>query len=354
MENSWITHPLTLNGDKVCLIPLEREQFEELYEAASDKSLWEFIPSDCSIKENFDKHYNLALQFREEGSHYPFVIIHKPSGKIIGSTRFLDINLDDKKLEIGWTWITREFWGTTINFECKLLLLTYCFETLGARRVQLKTKDTNIRSRTAIQKIGAKFEGILRKDKMQANGISRNSVYFSILDDEWQAAKEKIIFQISQLTKMNPVSIIEYQPFHQPYFEKLNRQWIEKYFEMEHLDELILTNPEHAIIAKGGVIFMAEYNRTIAGTVALRKIDNVTFEFTKMAVDEGFQRKGIAEALSNQSLQRARELGASRVILYTNRILQPAIRLYEKLGFKHVEDTNQEYKRADVKMIMEF
>jgi RimJ/RimL family protein N-acetyltransferase len=189
----WIEHPLILAGENVKLVPLEKEHFEELYEAASDPHLWQFIPVNCSERENFNNHYNLALEYREQGNHYPFVIIHTPTNRIIGSTRLFDLVPDDLKLEIGWTWITKEFWGTIVNLECKLLLLTYCFETLGTRRVQLKTKDTNIRSRTAIQKIGAKFEGVFRKDRIQANGVSRNTAYFSIIDDEWPQAKINLI-----------------------------------------------------------------------------------------------------------------------------------------------------------------
>jgi len=151
---------------------------------------------------------------------------------------------------------------------------------------------------------------------------------------------------------MNPITIIDYQPSHQPYFEKLNRYWIEKYFEMEEVDEFVLTHPEEAILKPGGVILMALYNGTIAGTVALRKINDSTYEFTKMAVEETFQRKGIAEALSYASFKKAKELGANEVILYSNRILKPAINLYEKLGFKHVQVESGDYKRSDVKMVM--
>ncbi|HAT3993068.1 TPA: GNAT family N-acetyltransferase, partial [Elizabethkingia anophelis] len=112
------------------------------------------------------------------------------------STRLFEIYPADKKLEIGWTWITKDYWGTTINLECKLLLLTYCFETLKTNRVQLKTKDTNFRSRKAIEKIGGIFEGILRKDKIVSDGTTRNAAYYSILDDEWEQARIKIQKQI--------------------------------------------------------------------------------------------------------------------------------------------------------------
>ena len=152
---------------------------------------------------------------------------------------------------------------------------------------------------------------------------------------------------------MNPITIVDYHPKYQVYFEKFNRYWIEKYFEMEEVDEFVLTNPEEAILKRGGAVLMALYNGTVAGTVALRKVNDTIYEFTKMAVEARFQRKGIAEALSYASFKKAKELGAGKVILYSNSILKPAISLYEKLGFKHVPVGIGEYKRSDVKMVIE-
>ncbi|BAP31389.1 acetyltransferase [Chryseobacterium sp. StRB126] len=192
MKEKWISHPTILEGTNVELIPLEKEHFEELYAAAADKELWTLIPTDGSNKTIFYQNYEFALSERENGNQYPFVIRHKETQKLIGSTRFFEIYPSDKKLEIGWTWITKEFWGTSINLECKLLLLTYCFEVLKTNRVQLKTKDNNFRSRKAIEKIGGVFEGVLRKDKIQNDGTTRNAAYYSILDDEWNTAKQKI------------------------------------------------------------------------------------------------------------------------------------------------------------------
>lgn len=201
MNKHWIFHPTILKGHTVDLLPLEKKHFKELFIAASDKNLWEFIPSDCSDKEKFQNVYDLALSERKKGNQYPFVIYHKESKKIIGSTRLFEIFPKDKKLEIGWTWVIKDYWQTTVNLECKLLLLTFCFESLKTNRVQLKTSDINIRSRKAIEKIGGKFEGILRKDKIQDNGTTRNAVYFSILDDEWFDVKSKILSQIEEKKK---------------------------------------------------------------------------------------------------------------------------------------------------------
>lgn len=188
----WISHPTVLNSKTISLIPLEEEHLDELYKVAADKELWKLIPTDCSERAIFFKAYKFSIAERTNGKQYPFVILHNSSNRLIGSTRLFEIYPADKKLEIGWTWISREFWGSTVNLECKLSLLTFCFETLKANRVQLKTKDTNFRSRKAIEKIGGVFEGILRKDRIQSDGTTRNAAYYSILDEEWETAKEKI------------------------------------------------------------------------------------------------------------------------------------------------------------------
>jgi len=198
MNETWIKHPLVLKGQLVELHPLEKTYFAELLPLTADKRLWEFYPADYSDEQKFNTSYNNALADRDKGTNYPFVILHKRSGKLIGSTRYLNMVPDYKQLEIGFTWITQPYWGTAINFECKLLLMTYAFDTLRTVRVQLRTDENNIRSRTAIQKIGGKFEGILRKDRPRDNGTYRNTASFSILDTEWPETREKIIAQLSE------------------------------------------------------------------------------------------------------------------------------------------------------------
>lgn len=151
---------------------------------------------------------------------------------------------------------------------------------------------------------------------------------------------------------MGNIKIVDYEPGHQPFFARFNREWIEEYFVMEAFDEYVLSNPEEAILNKGGAILMALYDRAVAGTVGLRKLDEQTFEFTKMAVDKNFRRKGIAEALSYASFEKAKDLGGTTVILYSNTKNAAAIKLYEKLGFEHVEVENDVYERANVKMVL--
>jgi RimJ/RimL family protein N-acetyltransferase len=189
MDKAWIPHPTSLSGGIADLLPLEEYHFPELQEAASDKRIWEFYPGDWSIPERFLTAYQSTLLLREKGMEYPFVILHKPSQKIIGSTRFLDISAYDRRLEIGGTWLMPQYWGTAINFDCKLALLTFGFETLHANRIQLKTQHNNIRSRKAIEKIGGTYEGVIRQHMLKDDGSFRSSAYFSILMEEWAEAK---------------------------------------------------------------------------------------------------------------------------------------------------------------------
>ncbi|MEX2231434.1 MAG: GNAT family N-acetyltransferase [Cyclobacteriaceae bacterium] len=143
--------------------------------------------------------------------------------------------------------------------------------------------------------------------------------------------------------------ILDYKPAHQTSFETLNRQWIEKYFSMEPLDYAILQNPEEYIIKKGGSIFMAAYNGEMAGTVALKFISPGVYELTKMAVNEKFQGKKIGRGLAEAAIARAKNSGGKKVILYSNTMLQSAMALYYKLGFREIP-VDGPYKRTNIKM----
>lgn len=149
---------------------------------------------------------------------------------------------------------------------------------------------------------------------------------------------------------MNLISIVPYEPKYQPFFEKFNRRWIEEWFTMEPLDEYVLTHPDEAILQNGGAILMALYDGIPAGTAALRKVGTTVFEFTKMATDEIYRRRGIAETLCYACFDKAMALGATRVILYSNTKNAAAIKMYEKIGFTHLPVEKGVYERANVKM----
>jgi len=196
--NDGISYPTILTGKTVDLLSMNNDHFIDLETLARDRRIWEFYTYDGSDPNTFRNVFTSAIIEKEKGNQFPFVIFHKRENKIIGSTRFLDIQANYKKLEIGSTWIHPDYWSTEVNLECKLLLLTYCFENLQAVRVQFKTDENNLRSRKAIEKIGGQFEGILRNDMIRDNNTKRNSAYYSIIEEEWNSKKIKLasLYQI--------------------------------------------------------------------------------------------------------------------------------------------------------------
>jgi N-acetyltransferase len=190
---NWIKHPVNLESERVKLVPLHPEHFPALTEIARHRMIWEHLPLDGSNKTTLVSNLKTAILKRSTGEQYPFTVIDKATGKIFGCTRLFEIFPEHKKLEIGWTWYEPAYWGTGYNLEVKLLLLGYCFETLEANRVQLKTRNTNLRSQAAIQKIGAKLEGILRKDRIMPDGQVRDTVMYSIINDEWEDVKTNLL-----------------------------------------------------------------------------------------------------------------------------------------------------------------
>ena len=190
--SNWINHPLVLEGERVKLVPLHQDHFPELVAIAKRREIWEHLPIAGQEEKELVQTLGTALLKRAYGEQYPFTAIDKRTGNVFGSTRLFEIFPEHKKLEIGWTWYHPDYWGTGHNLECKLLLLTYCFETLRTNRVQLKTRDVNLRSQAAIRKIGAVQEGILRKDRVMPDGTVRDTVVFSILNDEWSRVKQHL------------------------------------------------------------------------------------------------------------------------------------------------------------------
>jgi N-acetyltransferase len=142
-------------------------------------------------REEMEQMIASAIQKREQGTDYTFVVINQEN-RIIGSTRYLDISQEHNSLEIGSTWYHPDVWRTRVNTECKYLLLRHAFETWNLRRVQIKTDSRNIRSQTAIERIGAVKEGTLRKDRKIAGGYVRDTVFYSILQDEWETVKMEL------------------------------------------------------------------------------------------------------------------------------------------------------------------
>lgn len=189
--------PEVLEGKRVKLIPLGMAHAEELWESAKNEDLWtHYTFRKIENIEKFKEFLGGALLEAETGKGFTFTIIDKATDKMRGSTSFLDIQPASHSLEIGRTWLAKELHGTGFNAECKFLLLQYCFEELKLIRVFFKTDSNNLRSQKAMEKIGAKFEGILRNHMIREDGTFRHSAYFSIIESEWEEVKQKLSEQL--------------------------------------------------------------------------------------------------------------------------------------------------------------
>lgn len=181
--------PVVLEGTHVRLEPLRHDHFDDLVEVALDPEIWRWTTERALSPEELRAWIDRALAARATGTAMPFATVALPHGRAIGGTRFATYSAADRRVEIGWTWIGRAWQRTAVNTEAKYLMLRHAFETLGCIRVELRTDVLNDRSRAAILRIGAKEEGILRKHSLTASGRARDTIYYSILDDEWPSVK---------------------------------------------------------------------------------------------------------------------------------------------------------------------
>jgi len=182
---------IILENEQVQLSPLLPQHFDELLPIALDKSLWQFTTAKINSAAGFKVYFDVALREREQKKSYPFVIFDKINNEFAGSTRFGNIDFKHKRTEIGWSWLRTSLHGTGFNRQCKFLLLSYAFETLLLNRVELKTNVLNYRSQKAMRKLGAVEEGVFRKHIINDDETVRNSMFFSFINDEWLATKEK-------------------------------------------------------------------------------------------------------------------------------------------------------------------
>lgn len=189
--------PITLTGDRTILEPMKLAHVDGLSSVGLDERLWEFTVDRIATRDQMQAHVEQALNDFSAGVALPFVTKIADSDKIVGSTRFGNIYIRNRKAEIGWTWVAREFQRSFVNTEAKLLMLTHAFETWKCIRVEFKTDATNVRSREAILRLGACEEGTLRNHMITASGRFRDSVYFSILNSEWPEVKARLIDKLN-------------------------------------------------------------------------------------------------------------------------------------------------------------
>ena len=191
--------PVTLAGRIVRLEPLKLEHVPRLAEVGLDPVIWQWTIARPTNEADLRDWAETTIRARDAGAELPFVTLEAATGRPIGSSRYLNIVLEHRRLEIGWTWVAPPWQRTGANREAKLLMLTHAFETLGCRRVEFKTDSLNTPSRTALLGIGATFEGIFRNHMVMPDGRMRHSAYYSVIEDEWQAVKAGLERSLARL-----------------------------------------------------------------------------------------------------------------------------------------------------------
>ncbi|MBC5995028.1 GNAT family N-acetyltransferase [Pontibacter cellulosilyticus] len=191
------TSDIILENSRVLLRRYKPSDVDQLKDIVYDEDIWRLMPTKISNQHEFEVWQQTVIKGYQAGTRYTFVIIDKATGKIAGSTSYGNISDTDKRLEIGWTWLSKEFRGTGLNRQCKFLLLQYAFDKLKYERVELKTDVLNMRSRKAMLKIGATEEGVLRSHTLMHDGRRRDTIYYSILRPEWEKLKSSIFADLA-------------------------------------------------------------------------------------------------------------------------------------------------------------
>ena len=196
MSDAW-TYPVTLSGRHVRLEPLAREHADGLRAATGDGELWRLWYTGVPSPEGVEQYIDIALRGQEQGLTLPFVV-RDGAGEIVGSTRYCHIEQDNHRLEIGYTWYAKRVQRSALNTEAKRLLLGHAFDTLSAIAVEFRTNWFNHASRTAIARLGARQDGVLRNASRHADGSFRDTVVFSIIESEWPAVRQHLDFQLAR------------------------------------------------------------------------------------------------------------------------------------------------------------
>jgi N-acetyltransferase len=194
---AWTTP--VLEGELVRLEPLGLQHEDGLWVASRDERTWRWLSIvQPQTRAELRAYLDEALANAAAGTEMPFATIRRDGGRVLGSTRFLALRPEHRSVEIGWTWLTPEAWGTGINVEAKLLMLEHAFQTFGCLRVELKTDALNDRSRAAMEALPAQFEGGHRKAMLVRGGQRRDSAWYSVLDEEWPAVRENLLRRLGR------------------------------------------------------------------------------------------------------------------------------------------------------------
>lgn len=190
--------PVTLKGNHAILEPLTPDHHDALVAAARDGELWQLFYTSVPSPDRMRKDIEFRLGWQRQGGMLPFVVRRAADQRVVGSTTYCNIELEHRRLEIGYTWYAKSAQRTALNTECKLLLLTHAFQTLGCIAVELRTSWFNHPSRAAIERLGAKLDGVLRSHRLAADGSLRDTCVYSILAQEWPAVRNNLVFKLGR------------------------------------------------------------------------------------------------------------------------------------------------------------
>src|ERR1051326_3101118 len=193
-----ISPTLTLETNKVLLRPIDEDDFDALLKLAQDEEMWTYFTLNLADKNQLQKWMEAAFAERNAGTRRPFTIVDKETGQIAGSSSMGNISYADLRLEIGWSWLGKEFRGTDINRHAKYVMMRYAFDELAFERVEFKTDVLNERAKQGLRKVGGKEEGVLRSHMSMWNNRRRDSIYFGVLKDEWPLLKETVFKDIEE------------------------------------------------------------------------------------------------------------------------------------------------------------
>ena len=189
---------LTIAGTYVSLLPMDIQYLHELRDAVTDGELWNLWYTFVPRPEQMEAWINKALKENSEGISVPFVIRRNSDNRVVGSTRYMNIEKDIRRLEIGTTWYAKSVQRSALNTECKLLLLQHAFEDLKCLAVEFRTHRMNDQSRKAIARLGAQQDGILRNHRIASDGTIRDTVVYSIIESEWPGVKSNLLFMLNK------------------------------------------------------------------------------------------------------------------------------------------------------------
>jgi N-acetyltransferase len=197
LVSGWTTP--VLEGELVRLEPISLDHEDGLWEASRDPRTWRWLSVEQpQTRAELRAYLDAALANAADGTEMPLVTVRREDDRVLGSTRFLALRPEHRSVEIGWTWLHPDAWGTGANVEAKLLMLEHAFQQLGCLRVELKTDAANERSRGAMAALPAQFEGIHRKHMLVRGGVRRDSAWYSVLDDEWPAVRANLLRRLER------------------------------------------------------------------------------------------------------------------------------------------------------------